>query len=50
MSANNKQKKAVKQNVSRMAAGILNELIKQVDELPFNKRVKVAWLVLRGKW
>jgi hypothetical protein len=50
MSANNKQKKQIKQNVSQMAADICIELKRQVNEQPFRLRVKIAMRILRGNW
>jgi hypothetical protein len=50
MSANHKQKKQIKQNVSQMASDICAELKRQVNEQPFRVRVKIAMRILRGKF
>jgi hypothetical protein len=50
MSANNKQKKQIKQNVSQIAADIFDELDRQINAQPFRLRVKIAMRILRGKW
>ena len=50
MSALNKHKKTITQNISRMADGIYNELKRQVNALNFKYRCRIAWRIIRGKW
>lgn len=50
MSANNKLKKQIKQNISQMASDIYDELKRQVNEQPFRLRVKIAMRIIGGRW
>ena len=50
MSSLNRQKKAIKQNVSKMACDIFDELKKQVDKLPLRRRFSIAFKIVRGAW
>ena len=50
MSSNNSKKKAIKQNVSKMACDIYDEIKRQVNELTLRNRWRIAWRILRGAW
>lgn len=50
MSANNSRKKAIKQNVSKMACDIYDELKRQVNHLKLGRRLRIAFSIICGRW